>query len=279
MIFAFILNSLRFSGYWAMVLFVALFALSPARLFAAPASGAAIIEPLFGRLDRDYLDQFDKLVAKGVAISISSTGGRAEVALDIADRLREKKDIKLSIEGVCLSACAEIILPSAAKYSALSFKGLPIIGFHQNSEIFRVALLDSSKPAFEYCTNKLNQRFMRFVQEVGRSMKSFKLQAVAVAAVPKSGIVSANCLSSSVKLERRYWFPTSQQLKSVFAIDVPGRVCADVPNCIQKVLSVIGKDGDKYLVGETEFLVTRKNDGLLTVNQSRKISLHELKKE
>ena len=115
MIFAFILNSLRFSGYWAMVLFVALFALSPARLLAAPASGAAIIEPLFGRLDRDYLDQFDKLVAKGVAIYISSTGGRAEVALDIADRLREKKDIKLSIEGVCLSACAEIILPSAAK--------------------------------------------------------------------------------------------------------------------------------------------------------------------
>ena len=252
---------------------------SPASSIATSIYGYSSPNVLTGRLDDQYLIRFEKILSEAGAISLSSTGGKAEIALDIADQIKNKKEWRITIEGVCLSSCAEILLPAASQFANLSFRGLPIIGFHQNSEIFRLVLSDGSQSAFENCINGLNDRFLRFAREVGRNKKSFEMQAIAVAAVPKSGIVSTDCSSSFVRLNRKYWFPTSEQLKSIFAIDVPGRVCADSLTCIQKVLTVIGNDGEKFLVGNKEFTITRQKNILTISISEHQVVLDILEKE
>ena len=204
-----------------------------------------------GKLDINYLERFNKAASHGGSITVSSTGGNAEIALEIAEIIKKNK-LRIIFSGACLSACAEIIFPAAFKYSKVSFVGYPVIGFHQNSEIFRMSLSDKSHDAFEKCIMPLNRNFLRFSDEVGRNRASFQLQLEAMSAVPKSATVSDDCSYSYIKLNRKYWFPSSLQLKSLFSMNLPGPVCADSFACTQKVISMIGKDGDRFMMGTAE---------------------------
>jgi hypothetical protein len=226
-----------------------------------------------GKLNEKYFHSFDKSLREGRPIFLSSSGGDAQIALKIA-KLIKVNHPTLKIGGVCLSACAEIILPSAIKYSEFSFQGEPLIGFHQNSEIFRRNLSSNSKILFSRCLQDLNHDFLKFQKDVNIKQNSIDFQIMALLPRKSSASISNDCESSTIELYRKYWFPSSDQLKSIYGMIVPGRVCADTPMCIERVLSVIGKNGDRFVVGELEYTIAQNEIGVQKVFQSGNVSFN-----
>lgn len=227
---------------------------------------------LSGNIDQVYFEKFTNESARGSKIILSSSGGDPVLALDIYRLIRDKNS-EIQIASLCLSACAEILLPASLKFAKATFGYMPLIGFHQNSELFRSALPKESEYLFNQCFKKLNDRFLLFSKDVNRNISSFKWQASAISVENDSSVIANDCKSSSLKYKRRYWFPTGPQLEMIYNAKLPGPVCADSLKCIITVLSVMGNNGDIFLIGDTEYFIVKDNNVRARVIKGEKIDI------
>lgn len=83
---------------------------------------------LTGRINERMLEEVSKNIGGLHSIIITSQGGDASSAMDLAKLIYDHK-IHVRVEKYCLSACALYILPSA---NTLEFVDKPIVGVHQS---------------------------------------------------------------------------------------------------------------------------------------------------
>jgi hypothetical protein len=83
---------------------------------------------LTGRINERMLAEVSKNIDGMHSIVITSQGGDASSAMDLAQLIYDR-NIHVRVEKYCLSACAQYILPSA---KTIEFIDKPIVGLHQS---------------------------------------------------------------------------------------------------------------------------------------------------
>lgn len=242
---------------------IAVILLSPAASQAKPQKFPSHV--LFERIDENLLRKFQQIKNNEHSIVFGSSGGDAAIALRIADIIKLNR-LKIDIAGLCLSACAEIILPAAVKYSQTKLVNLPLIGYHHNSEIYRLTLSGADVAKYLDCYNKLNLRFLNFRKNAGLKPSSLLYQIKAISPVKSSTNFLKNCDISKIAIGRSFWFPSSAQLRDIYGLPISENVCADVPKCFEVAIPMLGEVGEIYLVGEKEYIVD------LTISGKKKLS-------
>lgn len=214
---------------------------------------------LYGDVDAQFADKFIAAAsyAKGRPLVVGSTGGSPSEALRIAEAI-ERLRPQVTIAGVCLSACAEIILPAAIKYGHLSFKGMPLIGYHHNSLL--LALVRRDVQVFARCYAYENGLFVKFRRKVGIPDNETSYQSQMIGFNPSLSKLSHNCGDYNLSQAQTFWFPTRAQLSRRFGLVVPALSCADVEGCWRALLIRMGKAGEKFRVGEAVFTVPTLSD-------------------
>jgi hypothetical protein len=247
-------------------------------LASAPTSSQEIKKSILvqGKVDGVFFEHFQKSALSTDHIVFTSMGGDARTAIKIAKYLQTGKRLKTSVGGLCLSVCAEILFPAAMKFSDFSLVFKPLIGFHYNSEIIRRSLRTQDTVSFEKCWGILNDDFLRFMDAVGRSSESINSQITALAVAKESAVITPDCASSRVRYARRYWFPTSKQLSSLFSAGDFGPVCADDASCFTKSLLVLGRVNDSFLVGNIEYKIMQDANGKKIIRRGEQLDLQIL---
>lgn len=262
-------NRRKLRGFLALLIFVGIL-FSPAASQTNPQGYPP--EVLFERIDENLLRKFQQIENNEHPIIFGSSGGDAAIALKIADIIITKK-ININIAGLCLSACAEIILPVSVKYSNAKLLKLPLIGYHHNSEIYRITVSDSYVNSRTECYNKLNTDFLNFRKKMGLNYNSLLYQINAINPFIGNTSASENCKSSKIELGRSFWFPTSVQLREIYGIHISENVCADVPKCFEVAIPMLGEVGEIYLVGDKEYIIDRKISGKIELSFIKNVNL------
>jgi hypothetical protein len=212
---------------------------------------AAFIEPPLLQSDKrigpEHVKAFDALPAHSVA-TISLRGGDAGYALDSSDII-DRKRLTLRVTSLCMSACAESILPAAAK---LILGPEAIIGFHGNSMVYRDLSGFDPGP----CNASNNQRHEALLQRKGLNVDFWKEQHKRLdfgdfRYLADRGGPRAECPHVNMSMRARMWLPTSQQLRELYGLKFDGRICADNPTCLQRRLARVFRKGDLVIVGDT----------------------------
>lgn len=195
-------------------------------------------------------------------VSISSEGGEIKYGILLAKKI-SNENISLEVFYVCLSACAEFLLPAANK---IKFIEEPMVGFHwgpilsHNEQLRAGADLSGCDTSdFDYQENLFKEKELstNFWLEVEDRLvlKSYELG-------------SKGCYSKKRKFENDFWFPTSQQLKNLLGLDFEGKVCADnVETCKIKVNNVTRK-GIRIMIGDTLHISEGSNADCFTENKN-----------
>lgn len=166
----------------------------------------------------------------GTSVSIQSSGGIPADFYALADKLMEA-NAKLHFTGVCLSACAEVLVPlDLEKYAYQN----TLIGYHWNAHVN----LESVRTiADNDCVQKYKQEIQdkeNFL-EANRirlgywEVSSFVLDLVDVAPVPER--------ECEFQAHYRYqmWFPTSEQIRELMGISFEAGICNDSVACVEMV--------------------------------------------
>lgn len=184
-----------------------------------------------GDIDYKFVD-FLKTVPEGTSVSLTSRGG-FDAAAFAASRLMSEKRLSLDVRGYCLSACADIIIPSASKVILRDF---PIIGMHGN-------------PATAYLKAHLVQPTMTqdqletcawFANEVKALWSSSAdgtrlVDSYDTVLVPLSATAGKSC--PRVKYQHLYRLWSGDELRELFGLRIIGQTCADSKECIENSLS------------------------------------------
>jgi hypothetical protein len=191
-----------------------------------PCVGAAPLS-IAGPINRLMVAAFEQAPPESYVI-ITSAGGDADSAFAIA-RLERKKNIRVIVRDICLSACAEFILPSA-KY--VYFEGSPIVGFHGGDLIFAAKAAELG--TFDHCTRK-RLRETAVVYRKRRLNKDFFLKVAAKIIIEDYKLPTRHQCDASMRSRYLFWAPSSIQLKNGWGLRFTGTVCSDSAECISKV--------------------------------------------
>ncbi len=204
------------------------------------------VERLSGEIDQSFISSLASLNHRK-RIVINSTGGDPDFG-EKAAMLIEEKQLRVVIDGLCFSSCAEYILPSAAD---LVFTQNAVIGFHQNPtmiDFFRNEYSTQDRPLCFYEDNlsfisnlhkrKLgHDKFWRTVLD--------QLNLVDVEIVEKD-----SCSETGFRFAHDLWIPSSVTLRSEYGLKFKGSVCVDSKKCRKKLSDVLVSKGVNYIIDE-----------------------------
>lgn len=215
--------------------------------FSEPTPRPGSILEAGGRFDQRHLEAF-KEVSDGATVTMTSRGGDAGYALDAAE-IVERKGLTLRITSLCMSACAESLLPAAKK---LILDQEAIIGFHGNSMVYRELSGFDPGP----CNAEVSRRHEALLKRKGMNVEFWKEQHKRLSFgkfqyLGDTGGVRPECPSVRMSMRARMWLPTSQQLRELYGLKFDGAICADSPECLQRRLGQVFRKGDVLIVGDT----------------------------
>ncbi|WP_417625032.1 hypothetical protein [Paremcibacter congregatus] len=188
---------------------------------------------LKGFINEAMLTKIKNIDCSNPHVLLSSSGGEERISLLIAQEL-EKLSATISVDNVCLSACAEVILPAARKVK-LGPKSL--IGFHGNP-IMRKELTLIYKPSgYQNCTFSEAEDMSSLYERQGVKTDFWKsqLKYLHLTGVSFSNPTTSNCPYGQFKMKYQMWLPNSQELKKYLGLNFDGSVCADHKDCRNKV--------------------------------------------
>lgn len=196
--------------------------------------------------DANLVESFSTLKI-GETVTLSSPGGDPDYAQQLANIIRDKA-VELTIEGFCISSCAEYLL---AAPESLTFKNEPIIGFHQNPvmiEHFRsMKLEESDLPTCNYSDNaKVYEDYTAEPDAWKQTLDRLEILDVQLQEL-------ANCVLVGFKFKRTMWLPTSEQLRTIWKLDFEGSVCADDFKKCASQLKKVGLDSETIVIGDQTF--------------------------
>lgn len=181
---------------------------------------------------------------------ISSNGGDASAALEFS-KLIVKRSKAVHIEDMCISACAEFIIPSASRVY-VSKKTL--IGYHISDFIvwshlpinLRKDYCGSKRYAWLHSAYSMKGLNTNFYQEIDRRLE-FKIS--------DAGFIydGGSCYEVNMTSSKSIWFPNSDQLRDLLNINFSGNICSDDEICWRSRLQHTFPHNAKYVVGNQEF--------------------------
>jgi hypothetical protein len=199
-----------------------------------------------GRIDEQFLRTLEHENSFGRKLIITSSGGDIKTAYKAALNIRENKNT-ISIKNLCLSACAEDLLPAGHK---IYFRDKPIIGFHWNAFMNNalaiehgadLSLCSSMGLSYQhqiYGFRGLNENFWKETQ------KRLVLESYHLSGKP------SECPKKLRTFKNQWWLPTSKQLKELWGLEFQGSVCADSFNSCKWMIDIFFDEGTRIVVGD-----------------------------
>ena len=183
---------------------------------------------------------------KNDIVTISSTGGSTEPAQEAANYIFINK-LNVRIERICASACAEYLLPAAAK---IEFVDNPIIAFHGNP-IMGAFLEEKYEPeAFFRCYDDTAKQMRELYINAGKNTNFWKEQLRRLKLGEPKFERSERCVRFQYVFEHKFWYPTSDQLQNLLGLRFSGRVCADDFACVRKKIAPRWRKDQSFVVGD-----------------------------
>ncbi len=181
-----------------------------------------------GPVDQDMFDPVARAMSEGKTMRFASPGGSVASGLAIS-RIIAPRDIDIEIEGICLSACASLIMPSA---DHVTFINNPVIAFHGGGAHRRIFVEQFGSDLDCYQTIDTRKRDM--YATAGRNTDFVDL-LIDVHGYENVRFVDEgdDCPWIEFDLEVDMWFPTSAELRTLMGLDFTGTVCADDADCIR----------------------------------------------
>jgi hypothetical protein len=186
----------------------------------------------------------------GKHLIITSFGGKVKDAVTVASMLR-RDNWKITVVGVCNSACSGIILLGSDEVHITPGS---VIGFHgdglMKNHLYRLASGDPLSSCF--LKDQDQEDLLIEAAGVNRDFwkeQLFRLQPYDVSlGVPSK--TTPECRILRYRLSLTYWYPNSEQLRSLFGLNFTGSVAADdLDKNINTIRSFNGA-GAKVMVGD-----------------------------
>lgn len=201
------------------------------------------VHKVSGVIQEDTQNSLTNSDTSRVIINISSPGGRVGPSLTIAEFLMDK-NVTVNVEGICNSACSQVILPVADR---VNFVDIPLIGFHW-SPILDAEYYKNNGGNLSACGDLkdlyhrekeilshhgLNQDFWKEVDK-RLILEDYNLGR---------GIING-CRRFNYNFKHAMWYPTSEQLKNLYGLKFKGSVCADnYVACVKKIENIALQEG------------------------------------
>lgn len=206
------------------------------------------------------IDIIEELPKKNGTVIVASVGGDIFEAKRASELLLSKFD-NILIGGLCLSACAEILVRMASAEEALELNDEALIGFHHTPQIFIQSAAPGNRPIGEKCLSReLNEmRAVRGLLDEDDNLTDIQMEVLGY----RIGSVKfrIDCDNTYSPPPVRFWFPDSRQLDNLFGIKISDNYCADNIDCFKEKWAKFAKSGDQFVVGKTRVTINRIHDG------------------
>ena len=202
-----------------------------------------------------FITQLQNREASVNNIIVVSFGGKPSAGIKIAREIIDGR-LSVSIAEACISACAEYILPAAKSITLIDE---PLIGYHWNPLILGHLLRENATKDLEYCTGIRDEELLKLLIDTGVKTDAWKHTLTRLKLVKYEVEYKDNACPWSVKkFENKLWFPTTEQLKTIFGLEVSGKLCADNPECYKKKIPHYFREGGSFIVGDEKIIVPSK---------------------
>ena len=197
----------------------------------------------------DQYEEIAKIEAQNIHLKISSIGGKNDVSVKAAKFL-EPKNLKITVEGNCWSACASYFLPVADE---IFFKNEPLIGFHWSTiMVYELGKRNADKS----CTDKTYKLYEIEKQHLKIKNLNYGLwKETSNRLILKDFEVTDNSYSQCSyailnfdNFEHAMWFPTSKQLQDLWGLKFKGAVCADDYEACTRTIDSMVPEGESVNV-------------------------------
>lgn len=205
-----------------------------------------------GELDAAFVAKLQAAAKSGAPVTLSSYGGDPKVAFAAAPII-DSYPGSVAIGRLCLSSCAEFVLPTKAHETLLE---QPLIGFHGSDEIARwlasktgekepicgQARADSKQRRYQ--NNGWNIEFWREVA------KRLRISSAHNKSAP------GECASIVMTHEISIWFPSSIQMSQLLGFKPVSKLCSDEEKCWHSRIHYIVEPREAFMVGDDIFYIT-----------------------
>lgn len=216
---------------------------------------------LYGDINAAFVQKLREKSYSNRILFIASGGGDPTNALDAADIIREQR-VGIRFIADCSSACSEILLPAASRYSVAEFFKDPLIGFHHNILFTQRAFKTAGRNDFSRCFGALLERFQDLRAKTKVPVSLWKKQAEYLRTDFSKTGARVDCEHAAVFSERLMWYPTSVQLKREFHLNFSGSVCADDVSCVHNRLNQLQMRSGQYIIGTKVYYFNRETGEL-----------------
>lgn len=66
---------------------------------------------------------------------------------------------------------------------------------------------------------------------------------------------ASGCISQQVRTENLMWFPTSQQMATIWGLKLDTSICNDDPQCIRRTLGARLRSGTTVVLGNDVYVI------------------------
>lgn len=199
-----------------------------------------------GELNTAFLAKLQAAARSGAPVTLSSYGGDPEIAFAAAPII-DSYPGSVAIGRLCLSSCAEFVLPTKAHETLLE---QPLIGFHGSDEIARW-LASKTGEKEPICGQARADSKQRRFQNNGWNIEFWKEVAKRLrisSAHNKSA--PGKCASMVMTHEISIWFPSSTQMSQLLGLKTVSKLCADKEICWRwRIHDVVGPR-EAFIVGD-----------------------------
>lgn len=207
-------------------------------------------EFFFSKIDNDFYTSVRNRDQDTNTLTVSSYGGKPSIALKVGKEIFEH-DLNLEVAEICLSACAEYLLPGAKKVTLLD---QPLIGYHHSPLINDYLLKQNVKKNYNLCQKVGNLEQTQFLITTGKKPQAWQTTLEKLELVNYQVSYKENsCPWAAKQFKNEFWFPTSDQLNNIFGIKVTGDLCADSSECFKKKIPHHFSKGGTFIVGDTQY--------------------------
>lgn len=205
------------------------------------------IPTISGPIGDPFLSYIQQLPPDSTVV-INSLGGSAAVGIDIAQFVQHNR-IHVRVDEFCLSACAEFILPAA---ESVQLGPRAIIGFHGGDFLFENLAHEAG--ADDSCAAPRTEA-LRAIYEARGFAPSFAFEVAERLDItsyrPPS---SPTTCDASFDSRRLVWFPSADQLRSLWGLQFTGSICVDDPACVDATMKHLIRSGREVMFGDHPYV-------------------------
>lgn len=242
---------IKFNEFWRPLFAVSCLLI----MLAVSALSIKTIEPNIvtfkGKLEDDSVEKLISTLDYGSTLRISSSGGQIRAAIKLANHIR-RYGIQVEFYDECLSACAEIILPTAPKREVNSHL---VIGFHGNPMIYRQLHADFDPRKRVDCFSKYADQSIELLENSNADVTFWRRQYEIIR--PKNVVFledGSRCGRVFYDLSIEMWFPNSVQLGKFLKDPDFAQTCNDSASCMKR--RVLNRNKNKsFMIGDEVFVV------------------------